>query len=68
MKKSCLPHGLCVYGLLFAVILLERAAGAADPGREPLHCRIDRLIDAGRVGPAATVTGDAEFLRGCGST
>ena len=32
MKKSCLPHGLCVYGLLFAVILLERAAGRGRPG------------------------------------
>ncbi len=63
MNKNFFSQGLCVYGLLFALILHERAAGAAERGSEPLHCRIDRLIDSARVAPAGTQTGDAEFLR-----
>jgi Protein of unknown function (DUF1549)/Protein of unknown function (DUF1553) len=53
----------CVCGLLVAFVVLPKSATAADAGGEPLHCRIDRLIESARIGPPATRAGDAEFLR-----
>ncbi len=47
---------------LFCVVGLAAAAAAAEPPA-PLHDRIDQLVEASRVGPAAAIAGDAEFLR-----
>ncbi len=63
MKDNCMPQGLRGYGLLFVVALLASSAIAGEAGSEPLHCRIDRAIDAARIGPPAPQAGDAEFLR-----
>ena len=63
MKDNCMPQGLRVYGPLFVVALLAGSAIAGEAGGEPLHCRIDRAIDAARIGPPAPQAGDAEFLR-----
>ena len=38
-------------------------ASAADAPAEPLHSRIDRLMDSARVGPPVAPANDAEFLR-----
>ncbi len=46
--------------------LLLAAVGtvpAGDAPREPLHGRIDRLIEADALVPPAAIAGDAEFLR-----
>ena len=67
MKKSSFPRGLRL-GLLFAAILVQKAVGAADPVSEPLHCRIDRLIDSARVGPAGAQPVMPSFCDGCRST
>jgi hypothetical protein len=48
-------------GFLFPLMTLV-ALGADDP-KVSLHERIDRIIDAARVGPPVALTGDAEFLR-----
>jgi Protein of unknown function (DUF1549)/Protein of unknown function (DUF1553) len=63
MNNNRLPQGLRVYGPLVVLAVLARSAIAAEPVGEPLHCRIDRLIDSARVGPPAPQAGDAEFLR-----
>ncbi len=63
MKDNCMPQGLRVYGPLLVVALLARSAVASEAGSEPLHCRIDRAIEAARIGPPAPQAGDAEFLR-----
>ena len=39
------------------------AAGSVASAQEPLHLRIDQLIEANQVGPVAPLAGDAEFLR-----
>jgi Protein of unknown function (DUF1549)/Protein of unknown function (DUF1553) len=52
----------CVRGLLVGLLLHQRLS-AADVGAEPLHCRIDRFVESSRVGAAAAMTSDAEFLR-----
>lgn len=47
-------------------VLLLAAVGtvpAGDAPREPLHRRIDRLIEADALAPPAAIAGDAEFLR-----
>ena len=39
------------------------AAGSFAAAQEPLHQRIDQLVEANLIGPAAPLAGDAEFLR-----
>jgi hypothetical protein len=63
MYDNRLPQRLRIYGPMVLFAVLARLATAADAGREPLHCRIDRVIDSARVGPPAPQAGDAEFLR-----
>jgi hypothetical protein len=53
----------CFYGLLIAFIGLCHEAIAADPPAEPLHSRIDRLMESARVGSPVPLANDAEFLR-----
>ena len=53
LKKSRLV--LALFSLL--------AAGSFAAGQEPLHQRIDQLVEANLIGPAAPLAGDAEFLR-----
>ncbi len=53
----------CACALLVELALLLSAAPAADGPHEPLHLRIDRLIESARVGPTVALAGDAEFLR-----
>jgi hypothetical protein len=48
-------------GFLFS--LMTFSALGADASSIRLHERIDRLIDASRVGPPGARAGDAEFLR-----
>ena len=58
---------------LFAVLALVPACGlaaaAAEPGSsratsaQPLHQRIDELVEAAAVGPLAPATSDADFVR-----
>jgi hypothetical protein len=47
---------------LFAILFAFCVAGATNAA-EPLHVRIDRLIDAKAGGPLAGPAGDAEFVR-----
>ena len=47
----------------FLLGVVPSSATAADAPPPPLHERIDRLIDAGHVGPAVGLASDAEFLR-----
>ena len=49
--------------LLLAFVLVQTATAASGASGEPLHCRIDRLIDSARVGPPSAPANDAEFLR-----
>ncbi len=53
----------CFYGLLIALIGLCHEATAADPPADPLHSRIDRMMESARVSPPAPLANDAEFLR-----
>jgi len=48
------------HGSIFLTIALLAAGAAAE---EPLHVRIDALIDAASVGPVAAPASDADFLR-----
>jgi hypothetical protein len=48
--------------LPFVAILGLLAAGSAS-AQEPLHLRIDQLVEANQVGPLAPIASDAEFLR-----
>ena len=52
-------------GLRIALLLQVTIASAqaADAPAVPLHERIDRVVDASRVGPPIPLVGDAEFLR-----
>ena len=52
MNDFCVLLRSCVHGLLVALAFLETLS-AADVRAEPLHCRIDRLIESSRVGPPA---------------
>ncbi|HJS06988.1 MAG TPA: DUF1549 domain-containing protein [Pirellulales bacterium] len=51
------------FALRLAIALAALLAAAFVEAAEPLHVRIDRIIDLARVGPASPVAGDAEFLR-----
>ncbi|MGP0064250.1 MAG: DUF1549 domain-containing protein [Isosphaeraceae bacterium] len=53
----------CVCGLLIAIVSLPNDAKAADSPAEPLHARIDRLMESVQVGPRVAPASDAEFLR-----
>lgn len=58
------PRGLaqaCALMVLLAFLL--DAAPAADGPREPLHLRIDRILERDRIGPEIAPADDAEFLR-----
>ena len=59
------PLRLCLvaWSMLFATTSWTFAAPETDASALPLHERIDRLIDAGHVGPPVALAGDAEFLR-----
>ncbi len=50
---------LVILGACWLLALMTHPASAADP----LHVRIDRLIEQGHVGPVASTATDAEFLR-----
>jgi hypothetical protein len=63
MKENRLTKRWCAHAALLAFACLQNAASAADSSNEPLHIRIDRLIDSARVGSPAPQAGDAEFLR-----
>ena len=52
-----------LFALRLALALAALLAAAFVEAAEPLHVRIDRIIDVARVGPASPVAGDAEFLR-----
>ncbi len=45
------------------VVLLGLAASKFSPAEEPLHVRIDQLIEASAAGPLAELSSDAEFHR-----
>jgi hypothetical protein len=51
------------FALRTAILLIAGLSAVSGRADEPLHVRIDRIIDASRIGPAAATTGDAEFLR-----
>jgi uncharacterized protein DUF1549/uncharacterized protein DUF1553 len=53
----------CVCGLLIALVSMQSEAPAAETRSEPLHSRIDRLMESARVGPPVAPASDAEFLR-----
>jgi hypothetical protein len=53
----------CACALLAALALVLSTAIAADGRVDPLHVRIDRLIDADRIGPPVAMASDGEFLR-----
>jgi hypothetical protein len=53
----------CTCLFLIALAFFFDAAPAADGSREPLHTRIDRLMDADGIGPPIALASDAEFLR-----
>ena len=52
-----------VYGLFLAVVSMQGDILAADTAGEPLHARIDRLMESARVGPPVSLASDAEFFR-----
>lgn len=58
---SRLPVKFSYFG---SAIMLMIAAAAAQ-AQEPLHQRIDQLIEANLIGPSAVLANDAEFLRRC---
>ena len=53
----------CAGAVLIGLASVWNAAPAADGLAEALHFRIDRLIDADRIGPAIAMASDPEFLR-----
>ena len=53
----------CTCAMLVALAFLLRSAPAADGPGEPLHRRIDRLLNTDRIGPPLAPASDAEFLR-----
>ena len=52
-----------VCGLIIVFVSMPNEASAADTPAEPLHSRIDRLMESARVGPPIAPASDAEFLR-----
>lgn len=48
---------------LFVLAFCGLTAGAAAVAQEPLHTRLDQLVDSNLVGPLAPVASDGEFLR-----
>ncbi len=63
MLEHPLRIGLCARGLLVALVCFHTGATAAAGSGEPLHRRIDRVMDSARVGPPVARADDAEFLR-----
>ena len=63
MNDHCPRAAACACVLSVALAFLLNSAPAADGPAEPLHKRIDRLIDADRIGPPVAPASDAEFLR-----
>ncbi len=63
MKKHPPRVVACVCGLLIALVSRPGEARGSDPPAEALHSRIDRVMDAARVGPPVAPASDAEFLR-----
>jgi hypothetical protein len=53
----------CACAVLVALTFLLSSAPAADRPGEPLHHRIDRLLNTDRIGPPIAPASDAEFLR-----
>ena len=53
----------CACAMLVALAFLLSSAPAADGPGEPLHRRIDRLLNSDRIGPPLAPASDAEFLR-----
>ena len=49
--------------LLFLALASLFATGSDASAQEPLHTRIDQLVEAGQIGPVAPLASDAEFLR-----
>jgi len=56
LKSSCLLRG--VFGLLFLT-----AIGQSLTAEEPLHVRIDQIVETSTDAPLAQVVGDNEFIR-----
>lgn len=48
---------------LFLALCSLLAAGSSAPAQEPLHLRIDQLVEANQIGPMAAIANDSEFLR-----
>jgi hypothetical protein len=48
---------------LFLALVSLLAAGAPTSAQEPLHQRIDQLVESNLIGPAAAIASDAEFAR-----
>src|SRR5262245_12446363 len=48
---------------LLCLAIIAPSFAPLAPGQEPLHARIDMLVEAKADGPLATQSGDAEFLR-----
>lgn len=67
MNRCPLMPRLGAPALLLVIGLTAFEAGGAEaapaPSPQPLHERIDRMIDASHVGPPVALAGDAEFLR-----
>src|SRR5579885_3547460 len=53
----------CVCSWVVTLVVAGKPARASDGPREPLHTRIDRLMDADPIGPPVAPASDAEFLR-----
>ncbi len=49
--------------LLFLALVSLLAAGAPALAQEPLHQRIDQLVESNLIGPAAAIANDSEFAR-----
>ncbi len=63
MKRHLVFRGRRVHRVLVALVFFHSVLVAASSGGEPLHCRIDRVIDSDRLGRPAPQASDAEFLR-----
>jgi hypothetical protein len=53
----------CACAIFVGLALLWNTAQAADGPGEPLHLRINRLMDVDRIGPPIAPASDSEFLR-----
>lgn len=65
LRSAASRSGLARRGLLALMVLwpLHGASGQGAAGSEPLHQRIDEMIDAVDAGPVAPTASDAQFLR-----